>query len=83
MTINDKNFWITVDPIFKQKDSGHDYISGGFVARISADYEQPAGFIPYVGEFIKDNNAHTKIFSTEDAARNAAETEITKRLKNK
>ena len=80
-TIEGRDILITVEQVFEQQGK-HDYRPLGFVARVSSKYEDDAGgFIPYQGEFVKDDHEHTVVYHTEDEACEAAVAYATKRLK--
>jgi hypothetical protein len=82
----DRFFWITVEPVFVENQGQVGYIEGGFVALFTPEMN-PADdlaerFVPYRGEFVKDDDGkHTKIFLTQVEARDAALSEIRKRLR--
>lgn len=54
----------------------------GLVARVSSQYENnTAGFLPYQGEFVKDERDRTAIYRTKDKAHAGAVAYATRKLK--
>lgn len=68
---------ITVEQVFER----HGVTPLGFVARVSSPYENDTdGFLPYQGEFVKDERDRTVVFLAEDEARAAAEAYVKRSL---
>lgn len=68
-TIEGRPVVITVEEIFERDGD----TPLGFVARVSSPYENDTdGFLPYQGEFVKDERQHAVAFRTEEEARAAA-----------